>query len=1025
MTARFRPCGLVLVRSTTDPGDLDVPRDLDFSDPEALQGDGRAWLAKLWERDDAREALALASPDLAQSIARLLDPGAGPASSRDSRRAILAAASYVLRWQRRVTPFGLFAGVLPAGTGPAAGRIGTAHRALARPDADWVTTLAGELERDQELRPRLTVVASNLAFARDGRLLVPLRAAAGAHTPGPPREASIRWTRPVQAAIELAATPVRLDDLAVRVAAMFPAAAPGKVTALLDGLVDQGFLVTSLRPPMSADDPLTHLLRALRSAGAAQVPGTGPVFRDLTRVTARLRAHNACDSPQRAAGLRAEVTARMRALAPARCPLAVDVRLDGHVTIPQTVLDEAASAADVLLRLTTRPSGPVAWLEYHARFLERYGDGALVPVRDLVSDSGLGYPDGYLNTQRTRPAWRVLTERDAALLAMIQQATADGSGEIVLDRSAIQRLTVDDHAMIVPPERAEIGVTVHAGSAAAIDRGDFELHVVATPRAPTSMAGRFAHLLTGSERSQLGASFHDADGDALVVQVSFPPRKPGNENVTRVPPLIPVILPLGEHPGLSEAISVDDLAVTADAAQLYLVHRPAGLRVIPRIPHALDLKAQTPPLARFIAEVATARSAVLGPLDPGAARTLPYIPRIRYRRTVLSPARWLAAASDIPLMPSDTLAWPRHLAAWRSRWQVPARVVLCQGEMRLPLDLDHPLDRELLSARLEKMGRADLREDAPPDGNAWLGRPAELLIPLTLKTPVPRPLPVMVAPGTTARPGGSPVVCARITGSPARFSDIISIHLPALMERLTPGTARRWWATRYRDPVHPDGPQHVEACLRLASPAGLAVAAAELATLAAGLESRRLPGDLTLASYHEHPGRYGHGDAMEAAEEVFATDTVAAAAQIRMAAAGAADRHALAAASMARLSAAFAADPDSGYRALTTRLEQGTGLLDRAVRDQACQLADPSGGYRALRALPGGDAVAAAWTRRDAALAAYHQALLTQRNPATVLPALLRDHHIRALGPDPDTERQVGRYARAAALCRLAMAGLA
>ena len=38
MTARFRPGGLVLVRSTTDPGDLDVPRDLDFSEPEAVLG---------------------------------------------------------------------------------------------------------------------------------------------------------------------------------------------------------------------------------------------------------------------------------------------------------------------------------------------------------------------------------------------------------------------------------------------------------------------------------------------------------------------------------------------------------------------------------------------------------------------------------------------------------------------------------------------------------------------------------------------------------------------------------------------------------------------------------------------------------------------------------------------------------------------------------------------------------------------------------------------------------------------------
>jgi len=89
-------------------------------------------------------------------------PAPGPAWSRtrDMRRAILSAASYVRRWQRRVTPFGLFAGVMPAGTGPASGSIAAAYQVVARADADWVAALTHALDRDAELRPRLTVIAS-------------------------------------------------------------------------------------------------------------------------------------------------------------------------------------------------------------------------------------------------------------------------------------------------------------------------------------------------------------------------------------------------------------------------------------------------------------------------------------------------------------------------------------------------------------------------------------------------------------------------------------------------------------------------------------------------------------------------------------------------------------------------------------------------------------------------------------------------------------------------------------------------
>ncbi|MGR6919381.1 hypothetical protein ACU635_34525 [[Actinomadura] parvosata] len=59
----------------------------------------------------------------------------------------------------------------------------------------------------------------------------------------------------------------------------------------------------------------------------------------------------------------------------------------------------------------------------------------------------------------------------------------------------------------------------------------------------------------------------------------------------------------------------------------------------------------------------------------------------------------------------------------------------------------------------------------------------------------------------------------------------------------------------------------------------------------------------------------------------------------------------------------------------------------------------------------------------NAALAAYHRTLAQQRDPATVLRTLLHDHHVRALGVNPEFEKITGRLARAAALRCLALAG--
>ncbi len=58
--------------------------------------------------------------------------------------------------------------------------------------------------------------------------------------------------------------------------------------------------------------------------------------------------------------------------------LAVDLRLDAEIVLPQEVARAAAAAAAALTRLTPHPAGLPAWQHYHAAFIERYGPGAVV-----------------------------------------------------------------------------------------------------------------------------------------------------------------------------------------------------------------------------------------------------------------------------------------------------------------------------------------------------------------------------------------------------------------------------------------------------------------------------------------------------------------------------------------------------------------------------------------------------------------------------------------------------------------------
>jgi hypothetical protein len=170
---------------------------------------------------------------------------------------------------------------------------------------------------------------------------------------------------------------------------------------MLTELVQQEFLITTLRAPLTNTDPLAHLVDRLREARADTLPSAASLLVDLEAVRAEVHHHNngmATRATQDHA--REMLTAHMRNVSPAgRTPLAVDLLLDCAVQVPYHVVHEMEWAASALLRLTRRPVGEPAWRDYHVGFCDRYGTGTLVAVADVLDpDAGLGYPSGFLGS---------------------------------------------------------------------------------------------------------------------------------------------------------------------------------------------------------------------------------------------------------------------------------------------------------------------------------------------------------------------------------------------------------------------------------------------------------------------------------------------------------------------------------------------------------------------------------------------------------------------------------------------------
>src|SRR6266508_2261504 len=340
---RYQPVGPVLVRASTDPGAAGFPSLPDLTGPAATARHGLAWLAEQWSRPELREAVTMASPSLAAGVRQLLDADAGHAAKAD-HRAVLATASYLVRWQRRATPFGLFAGVTTATVGPAVAKVADEHRAVVRVDADWLTRVVDRLEQHHSLRRALTVVADSGGFVRDGRFIVGGRPRPGERTPGPVREISTRHTRAVQMALAGAAQPVRFDRLAAQLATQLPHVDRCKIETMLHELIDGQVLITNLRPAMITVDGLAHVLETLRAADSGHLSDVAALTRRLGEIHEQLARHNAVSDRRHQAAIRSAVAESMAGVVrAAEPPLAVDVRLDAEISIPPRVLDRKST----------------------------------------------------------------------------------------------------------------------------------------------------------------------------------------------------------------------------------------------------------------------------------------------------------------------------------------------------------------------------------------------------------------------------------------------------------------------------------------------------------------------------------------------------------------------------------------------------------------------------------------------------------------------------------------------------------
>lgn len=868
-------------------------------------------------------------------------------SAVDGDRAAATLRSYDLRARWRPTPNGAFAAVAPARIGGTAAslRLG-GHHAHSSPSATWLIAVADRLIHDPGVLDRVRLTTCDLVVRRGGRF--ELERPAAPSESGPQRS-GVTATATAELIFQACATGSDASSLVTLVRERWPSAPEATVRATLITLVDHGMLLTDLLPGDLWDDPLGHLLKRL--------PTTHPEREALEHLRSLLASadRHRPGNPVRLSALRAAQRQADQVCAQQR-PLSVNVIADAHGELPRSVADAAADAATVLWRIGDREDPLVG---YHRRFAERYGRWRLVPFTELCDPVlGLGAEPGEVDMPQC-------PGREQALARLIARATTTGARAVTLNEADIAAL---GHAPGAPPPRtAEIWTRILAATPNERDAGRFFLAMSGGSQDAGSTAGRFSGL-----HSDLRDAFNEpgdsGDDGTLIAELVVQARVPQTAALAPPSGLAPHRIPVGTVPRDGD-LRLADLHVYSDGDRLIVWSARHRAIVIPVLYSRLS-PAMLPPQARLLQLLGHSGCRPFPGWSWGGMRHCPFQPRVCYSRTVLSSARWLLPP-DLVTAARDRASWPQAVDAWRTETNpAPPDIVVIEDRDRLlPLDLRKGNDSELLRRHIgrgvrsvtEQPGGPDTVQAVlpGPDGNHVL----ELVISLDRRGPTPaRQRPASPRPAGSGRhlPGGEWLSLA--VRAPTHLHDQLAVRLGAAAASL-PAIARWFWL-RYA--TVETGP-HLRARFH-GDPAVLGgQILPALSAWCQGAVREGLCGGFSIEPYDPEIERYGGGEAIGAAEEVFAADSQLALAVLQ-AMCDRDQRMVMAAHSAATTALTVAADPFAAI---------GRHRLDRTTRASYERLRPRA--RHAWSANPTGIPIMAAadsdwWAWRDT-LTAYHERL--------------------------------------------------
>lgn len=823
-----------------------------------------------------RHAILIASNELYNEMSKIDEKG-----EKQIEQLISTLLKYFLRMTSRSTPFGLFS-FIAMGKWEEKANGCFDHfelKKIASPDMEWLMQVIDNIVENPDFFQLIPVMVNPLLTYTSDRIYLNYIRKKGKDERN--QAISIRSNILIKSILKFANSSISINELEKKLFIEFPNINQEKTRWVIEQLIKQQILISSLYPSLLTDSTFNDFLKKLPSINSNLLP-------NLQQIQKQIENYNNSFFEQ-GEEILLNLYQLMAPIANVKNFLQVDLICnEKKFSLPFCLQKNLSELCDVVWKVSTL-NGPhhSPLKDCHAKFLEKYGTFRRIPLLELLDDNTLGISDLYLNNSfgkldkpNLENKWKkwIYTQWNLCLL--------EGKKEIILTDQIIDQFFDKTNDARDAPLSFDLICTILAKSPEMINQDDYCINLIACSSQAGNVFGRFLNLL-GHESKELVRELYKTeeklDKGRCFVETSYFPSFVRNANVATHQNLRSHKLDLAD--GEQKSIQIKDIYVGANDTQFYLTNHEGTKEWIFKSGNML-IQDFSPIAFRFLRDISHSKHGSFKIDVYNDFNQNLFLPRVSYKRMILSAAEWNV---DIHMLDGNEKSTPlfieEKLKLWMDRWGIPRYVFLAEGDNQILLDRDCEVHVKELGKKIKNRQRVRLVEKIDQDNKFnWISSPlgthlSEIVIPFTRhpnyflpEQPISFPRVLHIPSNFRTKGIGSDWLYLKIYVPERSQNDFILNSLFGLTDFLIKEQMiSQWFFVRYHDK---EEGAHLRVRFQGKENVIWASGIPVIRDWAADLFEKRFICNLDLGTYEREIERYGGEKLIEAVEKFFWGDTL-------------------------------------------------------------------------------------------------------------------------------------------------------